>query len=162
MLMSSYDFQILQTLFQAFRNRSNGTVYILCHRHFHVPQLFRLLASSMYFYIFFVSFSFLLSGRMPKSTGWRVLFFLLIITMSGPLAKIVWFACISEYQWVVCVTFCRTVSGLYINHFSAYSNYNLLTNSLSANFPNGRPWVQSPICRCHTKYFINGTWYLVA
>ena len=72
-------------------------------------SFFNVLARPRYLSFFSLSFNFiLLSTGTAKSTIRQVLFFLLIINMSGRLAEIGWSVCISKSQGSLCVSFSRT------------------------------------------------------
>ena len=79
------------------------------------------------FIFFLLSFNFTQrSAGTAKSTIRQVLFFWLIIIMSGCLAKIRWSVCISESQRSFCVSFSRRYSWLCIYHLFVWSNLNFL------------------------------------
>ena len=85
---------------KSFRNCTKSSNYNRYHSHFHVPQFFQF-PSKVQVLIFLLSFSFTQwSPRTAKSTIRQVLFFLLIITRTGNLAKIRWSICISKSQRV--------------------------------------------------------------
>ena len=94
------------------------------------------LAGSRYLSSFSLSFSFTMSliGT-AKSTIRQVLFFFfflflfLTITRSDHQAEIRWYVCISKSQKMLCISFSRTDSGLYIYYLFVWSNFSFLRNS---------------------------------
>ena len=82
---------------------------------FMVLSFFNSLARSRYLTFFSFSFNFILwPARRPKSTILLVLFFLLIIIMSGLLAEIKWSVRMSKSRRSLWVTFPRTDAVLCI------------------------------------------------
>ena len=101
--------------------------------NFMFNSFFNFLARSRYVSFFLLSFNFTLwSAGTAKST---ILFFLLIITRSGHLAKIRWSVCISKSQRSLCISFYRTDSGLSIYHLFVWTNLNFLHNSQWITLP---------------------------
>ena len=91
------------------------------------------LARSTYLLIF----SFLLGGPLRRQNPLygRFPVFFLIITRSGLLARCKLSTCISKSRRILCVSFFRTDSGLYICHLVVWSNLNFLHNSQWITFP---------------------------
>ena len=107
------------------------SVHVTVTLMFH--SLLTSLARSKYLSLFSFSLIFiLLSARTAKSIR-HVFFFLLIITRPV-LARIRCFVCISEYQRILCVSFSRTDSGLYMYNLVVWLNFNLLHNSKWISF----------------------------
>ena len=75
------------------------------------------------------------SAKTAKSTILQVLFFLLIIIMSGHLAEIKWSICMSKSLRCLCVSFSRTDVELCIYHLFIWSNLNFLHNSQWISLP---------------------------
>ena len=94
------------------------------------------LAMSQYLLIFSLSLIFTQwSARMANSTPWQVLFSSLIFIWSGVLAGIKWSARISKSQQILCISFSRIDSALYIYHLVEWSDFNILYNSQWITFP---------------------------
>ena len=97
---------------------------------------FNSLARSRYLSFFSYSFRFILwSAGIAKSSILQVLFFLLIIIMSGILAEIRWSVCMSKSHRSLCVWFSWTGAGLCIYHLFVWSNLNFLHISQWINLP---------------------------
>ena len=90
-------------------------------------SFFNSLTRSRYLSFFSLSFRFILwSAGTAKSTILQILFFLLIIMRSGPLARIRWSVCMLKSHRSLCVSFSRTGAGLCICHLFVWSNWNFL------------------------------------
>ena len=70
--------------------------------------------------------------------------FLLTITRSGCLAGIWWSVCISKSLIILCVSFSRTDSGLWVYHLVVWSNFSFLHNFQRTSFP-----IQSYLVLCY-------------
>ena len=83
-------------------------------------SFFNSLARSRYLSFFSLSFRFILwSAGTAKSTILQILFLLLIVMRSGPLAGMRWSVCMSHRS--LCVSFSRTGDGLCIYHLFVWS-----------------------------------------
>ena len=73
-------------------------------------------------------------------------FSLLIKTRNGLLAWIGWSICILKFQRILCISFFRRYSGLYIYHLSVWLNFYVLHNS---------QWIIIPTQSCLVLYFFS-------
>ena len=107
-------------------------------------------ARSKYLSTFSLSFIFTLwsTGR-TKSAKWPFLLFLLTITRSSLLTRIVRSVCISKSQIILWVPFTRTDSGLYVYYLLVWTNVNLLYNF---------KWITFPTLSCRVLYFFGTCW----
>ena len=96
-LYSSSYFQVLQSQYQSFCDCAKRINYQRYHRRFHGLLFFSSLGKSRYLSLFLLSVSFIKgSPGTVKFTIQHVLFFLLNLTRSGPLAKICLYVKIPE------------------------------------------------------------------
>ena len=108
---------------------TNGIIVtFVCHSFFDSQ------ARSRYLSFFSHSFSFILwSAGTAKSTNLQVLFFLLIILMSGLLVEIRWSVCMSH--WSLCMSFSRADAGWCIYYLFVKSNFTFLHVSQWVTWP---------------------------
>ena len=116
-------------------------------------SFFNSLARARYLSFFSHSFSFIVrSAGTAKSTIFQVLFFLLIIIRSGPLAEIRWSVWMSKSIKSLCVRFSKTVFGLRIYHLFVWSNLNCLHISKWITLPTQACLVLYSFCANHYYY----------
>ena len=103
------------------------------HRHFYVPKLFCSLARTKHSSIFSLSLNFTLwFARIAKPFlfFFFFFFFLLLNTRTGLLSEIRWFVCVLKSEKILCISFSRTYSCIYIYHLVVRSNFDILHNFL--------------------------------
>ena len=103
---SSY-FQILQSLYQSFSDRTERADHNWYLRHFHVPPFFQLSSKVLVLISLVTVLSQLWSAGRAKSTIQQVLFFLFAIIESGRPVEIRWSVCFSK---LFCISFSWTDS----------------------------------------------------
>ena len=127
-------FQVLQSMYQYFGDRTKSTNYNWQNITFMFHSFFCSLVRSRCLFYFSLSFNFILwSTGTAKFTILKVLFFLLIIIRSGHLAEIKWSVCCSKSLRGLCVLFSRTDVG--IAYLIVKSHSSFLYNSQMITLP---------------------------
>ena len=99
-------------------------------------SFFNSLARSRHLSFFFTFFQFyFVVSRNRKVRNFASSLFLLMIIRSDRLTEIRWSVCMSKSHWSLCISFSRTVSGLYIYYLFVWLNFNFLHNSQWTTLP---------------------------
>ena len=144
-----HDLQVLHNPFQALGDRSKDSNYNWYYRHQHLAQLFSSLIKSKYFCILSISFIFTKWFAGTVKSIRRQFFFVLfnffclfvclfvslINIQLGFLAWVQGSVYITKSQIILCISFYRTDSSLYIYHLVVWQNFNVLHNSQWTTFP---------------------------
>ena len=106
-MVSTYYFQILQSLHQSVGDCTKSTSYYWHHCHFYIPQFFQFPSNVMEFVLLFTflqSYTEVSRDSKVHNFASSLFFFLLIFIRSGRLAEMKWSVCISKTR------------GVYVSH----------------------------------------------
>ena len=130
-------------------------------RHFHVRKFFQFFSKVLVLMLLFTFFQFYSVVRWDsKVYNFESSLFLLIIIMSGILAKIMWSVCMLKSHRSLYLSFFRTAARLCIYHLFVWSNFSFLYVSQWITLPTQSCLVINSFCAYLLHLFIR--WLMVS